>query len=152
MTISLRLTLPLAMAFAFAGISTAIADEVFITNGVAIHGYDPVAYFFDHKPVKGTKRFTASYEGATFYFASAARRDAFKSDPARYAPQYGGYCAFGIAEGHEAPTEPQAFTVVDGKLYLNYNDDVLQTWRKDMPGYVNMANANWDAVKIQAAP
>lgn len=76
----------------------------------------------------------------------------FASDPTHYAPQFGGYCAFGTAKGHKAATEPQAFTVVDGKLYLNYNDDVLNSWRKDIPGYIAKANANWGTVKTQPAP
>lgn len=149
---SFRRAAALAITLTVAGISTASADEVFATNGVAINGYDPVAYFTDHKPVKGSQKYTAAYEGATFYFASADHRDMFASDPTHYAPQFGGYCAFGTAEGHKAPTQPQAFTVVDGKLYLNYNDEVLNSWRKDIPGYIAKANANWGTVKTQPAP
>jgi YHS domain-containing protein len=149
---SLRRILPLTAAFAVATLSSTYAGEIFTTEGVAIHGYDPVAYFVDHKPVKGIQSFTASYQGATFYFASAAHRDVFKSDPARYSPQYGGYCALGTAAGHKAPTEPQAFTVTDGKLYLNYNDDVMKTWRKDVPGYIAKADALWSDVKKQPNP
>lgn len=128
----------------------ASAGEIFTTDGVAIHGYDPVAYFTDHSPVKGSKNFTATFEGATFYFASAAHRDEFKADPAHYAPAYGGFCAFGTAQGHKAPTEPQAFTIANGKLYLNYNDDVMKTWRQDIPGYIQKANDNWGDVRQQA--
>src|SRR5262245_47118602 len=130
MTLSLNRTLSLTVAaLAISTASIAAADEIYTTNGVAINGYDAVAYFTDHKPVKGTDQFTAVYKGAIFRFASAAHRDAFASDPEHYAPQYGGYCAFGTAEGHKASTEPQAFTVVDNKLYLNYNDDVMKAWR-----------------------
>ncbi|MFK0166582.1 YHS domain-containing (seleno)protein [Rhizobium sp. NPDC090279] len=150
--VSFQRAAALAIALTAAGISTAGADEIFSKNGIAINGYDPVAYFTDHKPVKGSQKYTAKYEGATFYFASADHRDMFASDPTLYAPQFGGYCAYGAAEGHKAPTEPQAYTVVDGKLYLNYNDDVLKTWRQDVPGYIAKANANWGTVKTQPAP
>lgn len=153
MTLSIRI-LPLAAtaALTLAAASTAFADEIYTTNGVAINGYDAVAYFTDHKPVKGSDKFVTSYKGATFYFASAAHREAFVKDPEHYAPQYGGYCAFGTAEGHKAPTQPQAFTVVDDKLYLNYNDKVLETWRSDVDGYIKKANANWETVSAHPAP
>ncbi|UWM78865.1 YHS domain-containing protein (plasmid) [Rhizobium sp. WSM4643] len=154
MTLFIPRIVPLAAAalLAFSSASIAFADEIYATNGVAINGYDAVAYFTDHKPVKGTREFSTSYKGATFYFASAAHRDTFAKDPGHYAPQYGGYCAFGTAEGHKAPTQPQAFTVVHDKLYLNYNDDVAKTWRSDIGGYIRKANANWDAVRGQPAP
>lgn len=137
---------------ALSSASIAFADDIYATNGVAINGYDAVAYFTDHKPVKGKHEFSTSYKGASFYFATAAHRDAFAKQPELYVPQYGGYCAFGTAEGHKAPTEPQAFTVVDGKLYLNYNDDVAKTWRSNIDGYIKRANANWDTVRTEPAP
>jgi YHS domain-containing protein len=154
MSLSLRHFLPVAAAavLAISTASIARADEIYTTNGVAINGYDAVAYFSDHKPIKGSDKFTIAYKGATFYFASAAHRDTFAGNPERYAPQFGGYCAYGTAAGHKAPTEPQAFTVVDDKLYLNYNDHVLQTWRADVSGNIKKANANWDTVKEQPAP
>ena len=139
-----------AALLAISTASVASANEIYVTNGVAINGYDAVAYFTDHKPVKGFEEFSTSYKRATFYFASAAHRDAFVTNPEHYAPQYGGYCAFGIAEGRKAPTQPQSFTVVEGKLYLNYNDDILKTWRSDIGGYIKKANANWEALKVQA--
>jgi YHS domain-containing protein len=154
MTLFIPRIAPLATAalLALSSASIVFANEIYASNGVAINGYDPVAYFTDHKPVKGTEAFSTSYKGATFYFASADHRAAFLSDPERYAPQYGGYCAFGTAKGYKAPTEPQAFTIVDDKLYLNYNDDVTKTWRSDIGGYIKKANANWDTVRAQPAP
>ena len=119
---------------------------------LAIKGYDPVAYFTDGKPVEGSPQYEAVWDNNRYRFASAEHLAQFKSDPAHYAPQFGGYCAYGTAEGHKAPTEPQAFTVVDDKLYLNYNDHVMQTWRTDIGGYIKKANANWDTVKEQPAP
>lgn len=128
------------------GTQPAAADEIFAPDGVAIHGYDPVSYFTEGQPVAGQASITADWHGATFRFASDAHRRAFLADPARYAPQYGGFCAYGMARGYKATTEPQAFTIVGGKLYLNYSDAVQETWRGDVAGYVTRADANWPDV------
>ena len=117
------------------------------SSGLALKGYDPVAYFTEKKPVAGKPEFTAPHDGATYRFASAANRDAFAAAPEKYAPQYGGYCAFGMAAGYKAPIEPDAWTVVDGKLYLNYNRSVRSQWSSDVPGYVRKADANWPSVQ-----
>ena len=117
------------------------------SSGLALKGYDPVAYFTENKPAKGKAEFTARHEGATYRFASAANRDAFAAAPAKYSPQYGGYCAFGVASGYKAPIEPDAWTVVDGKLYLNYNQSVRRQWSGDIPGYLRKAAANWPQVR-----
>ena len=116
-------------------------------SGLALKGYDPVAYFSENKPVKGRSEFTAQHEGATYRFASAANRDAFSAAPAQYSPQYGGYCAFGMASGYKAPIEPDAWTVVDGKLYLNYSQSVRRQWSSDIPGYLRKADANWPQLR-----
>lgn len=117
------------------------------SSGLALKGYDPVAYFTEEKPVAGKAQFTARHEGALYRFASAANRDAFAAAPQKYAPQYGGYCAFGVASGYKAPIEPDAWTVVDGKLYLNYNRAVRSRWSSDIPGFVAKADANWPTVR-----
>jgi len=117
-----------------------------IVKGVAVGGYDTVAFFTDGKPAKGNKDLTTNYDGATWRFASAANRDAFQADPAKYAPQYGGYCAYAVSKGSTAKGDPQAWTVHDGKLYLNYNKNVRATWAKDIPGNVKKGDANWPAV------
>jgi YHS domain-containing protein len=126
------------------------AGEFFEKDGAALRGYDPVAYFNDNKPVKGSAEHTAEYKGSTFHFASKANRDAFVADPVKYAPQYGGFCAFGTAGGYKAAVDPAAFTVVNGKLYLNYNRDVQQQWSADIPGFVVKADKNWPAVSRQS--
>lgn len=123
------------------------AGEYFENDGAAIGGYDPVAYFTEMKPVKGSPEFHASYQGSTFYFASAAHRDTFAPDPAKYAPQYGGFCAFGMAKGYKAAIDPAAFTVVGNKLYLNYGGTVRALWVLDIPGYVRKADQNWPEVR-----
>lgn len=127
----------------------AFAGEFFERNGLAIDGYDPVAYIEEPRPVKGVPEFRAEFRGSTFHFISAAHRDAFTVDPAKYAPHYGGYCAYGTAKGYKAKIDPEAFTVIHGKLYLNYSDAVRTRWLSDVPGYIQRADANWPEVQRQ---
>lgn len=122
------------------------ADPIFQSDGVAIHGYDPVAYFLNKKPVKGSKDLEYSWMGAAWRFASKENLELFKTNPEKYAPQYGGYCAYGMSSGYAAPTEPDAWTILDGKLYLNYNTQVRQMWNKDIPGFIMKADRNWPQV------
>ncbi len=124
-------------------------SPVFVTDAGAIRGYDPVAYFTQSKPVKGTPELKYAWKGADWHFASKENLDAFKADPEKYAPQYGGYCAYGTSSGYKAPTEAGAWTIVDNKLYLNYNRKVKETWSKDTPGYIKKADANWPQVVNQ---
>jgi len=126
------------------------ATQFFERNGLAIDGYDPVAYFIEMKPVKGSAQFRSDYQGSTFHFSSAAHRDVFMADPEKFAPQYGGYCAYGMARGYKAKIDPAAFTVVRDKLYLNYSDAVRTRWLSDVPGYIQQADANWPEVQKQA--
>ena len=143
-------TVKLIAALAFAAFATAaFAGDFYEKDGVAIRGYDPVAYFTDKKPVRGLPAHKSEFRGSTFHFASAASRDAFSADPARYAPQYNGFCAFGVAGGYKASIDPAAFTVVDGKLYLNYNAGVQKQWRADVPGFIAKADRNWPQVAKQ---
>lgn len=117
-------------------------------SGIAIKGYDSVAFFTDGKPVKGSSEFKAEWSGATWYFASAEHRDLFVASPEKYAPQYGGWCAYGASRGYAAKTEPdQAWTVSDGKLYLNWDAEVSQKWKQDIPGYLKKSEANWEQIK-----
>jgi hypothetical protein len=112
-------------------------------QGVAIEGYDPVAYFTDSKPVKGDPKFAQQWGGSTWHFVSAAHRDLFAQAPEKYAPQYGGYCAYAVSEGHTATIDPQAWKVIDGKLYLNYSLSVRETWQKDQNRRIGLADKNW---------
>lgn len=125
----------------------ASAGEFFERNGVAIDGYDPVAYFNEQRPVKGVPGFRAEFRGSTFQFISAGHRDVFAADPAKYAPHYGGYCAYGMAKGYKAKIDPEAFSVIHGTLYLNYSESVRTRWLSDVPGYIRQANANWPQVQ-----
>ena len=106
-----------------------------------------MAYFTDAKPVAGSAQFEHSWNGATWRFASAEHRDLFAANPAKYAPQYGGYCAYGVSKGGKYPIDPQAWSVIDGKLYLNYDLDVQKTWSKDTKGFIAKADGNW--VKLE---
>lgn len=119
---------------------------IFAADGVAIRGYDPVAYFTDSQPVKGKSEFSYDWQGATWQFASAENRDSFSSNPEKYAPQYGGYCAWAVKEGATAPIDPQAWKIVDGKLYLNLNPSIQKQWQQDIPGNIAQADTNWPGV------
>lgn len=122
------------------------AGEFFEVDGLALRGYDPVAYVEADRPLVGDAAHAFTYLGSKFLFASSANRAKFISAPEKYAPQFGGFCALGTANGYKVATEPDAFKVVGGKLYLNYNRKVLDLWSKDMPGYIAKANGNWSAV------
>ncbi|HEX7373631.1 MAG TPA: YHS domain-containing (seleno)protein [Steroidobacteraceae bacterium] len=126
--------------------ATALAGEYFEKDGVALRGYDPVAYFTDGKPTKGTSAHAYEYKGSKFYFATAANQRQFARDPAKYAPQFGGFCALGTANGYKVSTQPDAFAVVDGKLYLNHDLKVLGLWQADAPGYITKAQEKWPEV------
>ncbi|RMF05747.1 MAG: YHS domain-containing protein, partial [Alphaproteobacteria bacterium] len=115
--------------------------------GVAIEGFDPVAYFKEGKPVKGSEAFTAEHDGVTWHFASAANRDAFKEAPEKYAPQFGGYCAYAVSRGYTAKIDPQAWSIVAGKLYLNYSLGVRERWAQDKAGNIAKGEANWPRLK-----
>jgi YHS domain-containing protein len=113
-------------------------------TGIAIRGYDPVAYFTDSRPVPGKPEFTTEYEGAKWQFASQDHLDKFKADPAKYAPQYGGYCAYGVANGNLVKIEPDQWSIINGKLYLNYDAEVSKKWKKDPAGYNQQADAKFE--------
>jgi hypothetical protein len=146
--------LAFASFFALAGLSVSpparAVDEVYSTADGAIRGYDPVAYHLQGKPVRGSRAITHRWNGATWHFASVANRDRFAADPERYAPRFGGYCAYGTAQGYKVSIDPRAFAVVDGRLYLNNARRVQLIWDLDRPGYIAKANDNWKA--LESAP
>lgn len=112
--------------------------------GLGAKGYDVVSYFTDRKPVQGSDKFTATYGGVTWQFASAEHRDTFKADPARYAPQYGGFCSWGVAQGKLFDVDPvNGWTISNGKLYLNFNGDINNTFVRDAAGFIGKAEKNW---------
>jgi len=118
-----------------------------LENGLAIQGYDPVAYFTKNKPVKGKKDLAVYDQGATYYFSSAENKELFKNNPAKYEPEYGGWCAYAMgAKGEKVEIDPETFKIVNGKLFLFYNkffNNTLKDWNKDETNLHNRADANW---------
>ena len=112
-------------------------------DGVAIRGYDPVAYFRDGRPRQGKPEFTARHGGASWRFASAEHKALFEADPERYLPAYGGFCAYGTSRGYLVKMEPEAWSFVDGRLYLNYDLGVRKTWLERAKAYIARADGNW---------
>jgi len=122
-------------------------SSVYVAGGKAIKGYDPVAFFTESKPMMGKDSLTLKWNGASWFFADRKDLELFQATPEKYAPQYGGYCAYGTSQGHKAPTEVETWTVVDGKLYFNYNKKVKELWVKDQTGLIQKADANWPMIK-----
>ena len=116
------------------------------SDGLGARGYDPVAYFTAGKPVKGSAAHEVHWGGAKWRFASAQALDTFKADPARYAPQFGGYCAWAVSQHYLAPGDPNFWKIVDGKLYLNANARAKQLWEADQAEAIKRGHANWPAV------
>lgn len=125
----------------------AAAEQINKTKkGVAVDGWDVVAYFTQSKPLEGKPEFTVEYKGAKWQFANAEHRDLFKAEPAKYAPQYGGFCAYGVAHGHLPEIDPTAWKILDGKLYLNYSPSVQKKWEADIPGWIAKAEEQWPKI------
>jgi len=140
---SLITTALLGIVFASCGTK----DPIFSTNEGAIKGYDAVAYFTEGAPVKGNQKYSCEWMDATWFFSSKENQVLFESDPFKYAPQFGGYCAYGIAMGSYAKIEPEAWKIVDGKLYLNYNSDIQQEWEANQQNFIAQAESNWENMK-----
>ena len=133
-------------AAVLSGPAFAAKPAVFATDGIAINGFDPVAYFTMSKPVKGDMGISSDWEGAKMLFASGENKAMFDADPERFAPRYGGYCAYAVSKGATAPTDPDAWTVYEDRLYLNFSVDVRGIWQQDIPGNIQKADANWPGV------
>lgn len=139
------------MTFARTPIATAQAAPTKVvlnksSRGIALAGYDPVSYFSGSAPVKGDPGFTSTHLGGTYLFATAANRDLFAKDPTKYAPQFGGYCGYGASRGYLAPVDPEAFTIMDGRLILQNSKSVLELWKKDPAGRLKLADGNWPTI------
>jgi hypothetical protein len=122
-------------------------SEIFCTEEGAINGYDPVAFFTMHKPVQGKKDVSYKWKNAEWHFASADNKKAFVANPLKYAPQYGGYCAYGTSQGHKAPTVVETWTITNNMLYFNYNMDIKKQWSSDQKALIQKADKNWPTVK-----
>jgi len=146
-------------AIAGTSIPSFAADEVNVSSGLvesgkplAVHGYDVVAYFTTQSPTIGQAQFKEVYQGATYRFSSEENLKVFRADPAKYAPQFGGYCAYGVSVGKKFDGDPKDWTVYDGKLYLNLDSDIQEKFRKDVPGAVSKADKNWQTIEHKAVP
>lgn len=117
--------------------------NVFASGGIAIGGYDPVAYFNENRPVAGRTTHSLMWRGSTWHFATAQSMEAFEMNPERFAPKYGGYCAYAMCKGAIAPTVPEAFTIHDDRLYLNFSTDVRAVWRQDVAENIILADTHW---------
>lgn len=152
MTLSRRHVLALlaaAPAVGFAATQTRAETGRFYNNrGIAIDGSDAVAYFTEGKPVAGDVTIHHDWAGVRWHFASTANRDLFAANPRDYAPQYGGYCAWAVSQGYTASTTPEAWAVVDGKLYLNFSRRIQRRWERDIPGNIALADQNWPTIQV----
>lgn len=131
------------VAAMFTPMAKAAQARVYMEDGIAIDGTDPLSYFTDGAPIKGSGRYIHDWMGATWQFVSAGNRDTFAKNPEAYAPQYGGFCAWAVSEGYTASTVPHAWKIVDGKLYLNYSRRIQRRWERDIPGRIAKGDANW---------
>ena len=112
-------------------------------SNIAIKGYDPVAYFEVGEPTRGDAAFSHEWNGATWHFSSAEHRDAFREDPEKFAPRYGGYCAWAVSRGKTAGIDPDAWKIVDDKLYLNYSSRIQKRWEKELEANIEAADGHW---------
>lgn len=122
------------------------SPAIYAEDGIAIDGTDPLSYFNAGAPQAGSPDITHDWNGATWRFTTAAHRDSFAADPAAFAPQYGGYCAYAVSKGSIASTIPEAWKIVDGKLYLNFSQRIQRRWERDIPALIEAADANWPTV------
>ena len=122
----------------------------FDAQGIALQGFDPVAYFTLKAPTLGKATYSHTFEGATYRFSSEENLKKFKAHPAKYAPQFGGFCAMGVVLEKKLDGDPQAWRVVDDKLYLNVNKDIQKKWLEDVPGHIAKAGKNWPEIKNKA--
>ncbi len=139
-------TLAAVTLFLSTGLASAGVETSTDANDVILAGHDAVAYFTENKPVKGTMEYTAQHGGAVYRFVSASNRDIFRANPAKYAPAYGGYCAYGTKLGKKFDVDGKAFKVVEGRLYVNKNRNVYQTWKKDIAGNIVSAEGHWPQI------
>ncbi len=135
------------LLLASAAIGSVHAGDFFERDGVAIDGFDPVAYFTENKAIKGDAQWETAYKDSVFHFSSAKNRDLFAASPQSYAPQFDGFCAYGVAQGAKVKIEGDLFAIVDNKLYLNYDESVQASWNKDRAGFIEQANENWPSLK-----
>lgn len=142
---AIKLFIISSLLFSFSSLAKAPIYTSFFSNQ-AVSGYDTVAYFTQSKPVQGRKKFSYKYKGENWYFSTNQHLNLFKADPEKYAPQYGGYCAYAVAKNDTASSDPEQWTIVNGKLYLNYNAEIKYKWLKNKTEFIQQADQNWPSV------
>ena len=143
-------TLLPAVALLVAVVATPVFGQDVTHSIPGISGYDPVSYFTEGKPQRGSGYHVADYKGVTYAFSSAEHKEMFEANPKKYVPAYGGYCAYGVAVGKKFVADPDVWKIVDGTLYLNLDREIQSTWNKDIPGYIKKANVNWTKIQDKA--
>ena len=124
-------------------LATPALARSFSERGVALRGTDVVGYFTEGRLLRGRAEHVAEWDGVRWLFASPANRERFVADPAAHAPAYGGFCAWAVSQGYTAPTDPAAWRIVEGRLFLNYDQNIQRRWERDIPRFVALADANW---------
>lgn len=144
----------LATTALFVAVRIAAAGEALNVdkNGLALQGYDPVGYFTDNKPIKGEAKYTVTYQGGTYHFASAAHQKTFEKNPAKYAPQFGGFCGYAASINKLAPIQVEYFQVLHGRLVMQHNEKAWKLWHQDVEGNLKKADANWPTLSQQKPP
>jgi hypothetical protein len=142
-----RVAVTLLVAVAFVTALSAAKPRLNVAaDGLAVRGFDVVAYTTDGRPMVGASRFEAQWGGAVWRFVDQAHREMFLADPERYAPQFGGYCAYAVSQGYTADGDPRVWRIVEGRLYLNYSARAQRLWQRDIPGHIAKGRANWPLV------
>lgn len=139
-----------AVALLVAVVATPVFGQDVTHSTPGISGYDPVSYFTEGTPQRGSGYHVADYQGVTYAFASADNKETFQANPSKYAPAYGGWCAYGVAVGKKFVADPEVWKIVKGKLYVNLDRDIQSKWNEDIPGYIDTANANWNEIRDTA--
>lgn len=149
----MRMLLPALLLVILGSPLVAVAESAPISTGwfsdLAVEGYDPVAYFTLGEATKGSKAFRTRYLDAEFRFTSQEHLTQFEANPDKYAPQYGGYCAWAVAQGYTAKGSAQNWRIVDDRLYLNYDDKVQKQWEQNIPAFIEQANEQWPSVLVR---
>ncbi len=139
-----------AMTLFVALVTTPAFGQDYTHSTPGIGGYDPVAYFTDGKPQRGSGYHVTDYDGVTYAFVSEEHKEMFEANPEKYAPVYGGWCAYGVAVERKFVADPEVWKIVNGKLYLNLDRNIQAKWNEDIPGHIKTANANWGEIKVKA--
>ncbi len=147
---NVRKTILPAVALLVAVVATPVFGKDYTHSTPGISGYDPVSYFTGGTPQRGSGYHVADYQGVTYAFASEENKETFEANPSKYAPAYGGWCAYGVAVGTKFVADPEVWKIVKGTRYLNLDRDIQSKWKKDIPGYIKTGDANWTEIRDKA--